>query len=180
MAADATRIGATIAEMPSWVKAPGNHPLVAAFPVPKIEVAESSLHVETVTTVTTDHVIGNGEEKSYSTAKTQGTSTSIADTVTRNQWQEVSVATPGQVSSADVYLITSDGTWWKFGGQSASVLGGIAAGAVCAASLGIGCGVLAGIAVLGVAGASLDGEQLDINQSNQEANDYPISAEMRK
>jgi hypothetical protein len=77
------------AAMPSWVKAPGNHPLVAAFPVPEVDVVESSLHVETVTTVTTDHTIGSGTEKSYSTAKTEGTSTSVANTQTWNEWQEV-------------------------------------------------------------------------------------------
>ena len=70
---DSGYVGAT---MPSWVKAPGNHPLVAAFPVPEVDVVESSLHVQTVTTVTTDHTIGSGTEKSYSTAKTEGTSTS--------------------------------------------------------------------------------------------------------
>ncbi len=80
--------GVIFAEMPSWVKAPGNHPLVAAFPVPEIDVVQSSLHVETVTTVTTDHTISSGTEKSYSTAEAQGTSTSIANAETWNNWQE--------------------------------------------------------------------------------------------
>jgi hypothetical protein len=82
--------GVIFAEMPSWVKAPGNHPLVAAFPVPEIDVVPSSLHVVAVTTVTTDHTISQGTERSYSTAKTEGTSTSVANTVTWNEWQEVS------------------------------------------------------------------------------------------
>jgi len=82
--------GVIFAEMPSWVKAPGNHPLVAAFPVPEVDVVESSLHVEAVTTVTTDHTISSGTERSYSTAKTEGTSTSVADTVTWNEWEEIS------------------------------------------------------------------------------------------
>jgi hypothetical protein len=81
--------GVIFAEMPSWVKAPGNHPLVAAFPVPEIDVVPSSLHVVAVTTVTTDHTISQGTERSYSTAKTEGTSTSVANTVTWNEWQEV-------------------------------------------------------------------------------------------
>jgi hypothetical protein len=89
------------ATMPSWVKAPGNHPLVAAFPVPEIDVVQSSLHVETVTTVTTDHTIASGTEKSHSTAKTEGTSTSLADTVTWNEWQEVSIATPMVATQVD-------------------------------------------------------------------------------
>ncbi|MCB0186906.1 MAG: hypothetical protein KDE31_21715, partial [Caldilineaceae bacterium] len=78
---------------PSWVKAPGNHPLVAAFPAPEVDVVESSLKVETVTVVTTDHVISEGTEKSYSTAKTEGTSNSLANTQTWNEWEEVSEAT---------------------------------------------------------------------------------------
>jgi hypothetical protein len=71
--ADSGYMGAV---MPSWVKVPGNRLLVAAYPVPEVDVVTSSLHVETVTTVTTDHTIGEGEERSYSTAKTEGTSTS--------------------------------------------------------------------------------------------------------
>ncbi|MBU1750130.1 MAG: hypothetical protein KKA73_20795, partial [Chloroflexi bacterium] len=86
--------GYIFAEMPSWVKAPGNHPLVAAFPVPEIDVVPSSLHVKTVTVVTTDHIIAEGEERSYSTAKTEGTSTSIANTETWNNWEEVSDTRP--------------------------------------------------------------------------------------
>lgn len=86
--------GVIFAEMPSWIKAPGNHPLVAAFPVPEVNVVASSLKVETVTVVTTDHVISEGTEKSYSTAKTEGTSSSVADTETWNEWQEIAVTTP--------------------------------------------------------------------------------------
>jgi PKD repeat protein len=96
--------GVIFAEMPSWVKAPGNHPLVAAFPVPEIDVVPSSLHVVAVTTVTTDHTISQGTERSYSTAKTEGTSTSVANTVTWNEWQEVAVSTP--IGDATVMLST--------------------------------------------------------------------------
>jgi len=83
--------GYIFAEMPTWVKAPGNHPFVAAFPVPEIDVVASSLKVETVTT---DYVSSSGTEKSYSTAKTEGTSTSVADSVTWNDWQETSITQP--------------------------------------------------------------------------------------
>ncbi len=86
--------GVITASMPSWVKAPGNHPLVAAFPTPEVDVVESSLHVGLVTTVTTDHTMSSGTEKTYSTAKTEGTSSSVADTVTWNDWQEVSQTSP--------------------------------------------------------------------------------------
>ncbi|HIQ05139.1 MAG TPA: hypothetical protein EYH31_05515, partial [Anaerolineae bacterium] len=80
--------GVIFAEMPAWVKAPGDHPLVAAFPVPEVDVVESSLHVETVTTVTTDRTITEGTERSYSTSKTEGTSKSESNTETWNEWEE--------------------------------------------------------------------------------------------
>ncbi|MEM7531669.1 MAG: LamG-like jellyroll fold domain-containing protein, partial [Chloroflexota bacterium] len=85
--------GVIFAEMPAWVLAPGNHPLVAAYPVPEVDVVGSSLRVETVTVVTTDHVISEGTEKSYSTAKTQGTSTSKTNTTTWNEYEEFSTTT---------------------------------------------------------------------------------------
>lgn len=88
---DSGYVGAT---MPAWVKAPGNHPLVAAFPVPEVDVVESSFHMETVTTVTTDHTIGKGTERSYSTAKTDGTSTSHTQTTTWNDWEEFAETNP--------------------------------------------------------------------------------------
>jgi len=77
-------------QMPSWVKAPGNHPLVAAYPEIEIDIVPSSLHVEAVTTVTTDHTIAEGTERSYSTSKTEGVSDSNADTEMWNEWQEMS------------------------------------------------------------------------------------------
>lgn len=102
--------GVVLAEMPSWVEAPGNHPLVAAFPVPEVDVVESSLHVETVTVVTTDHVTTEGTETSYSTSETEGTSTSVADTVTWSEWQEFSVTTPVQGQSG---LLSIQENWFK-------------------------------------------------------------------
>ena len=103
---DSGYVGAT---MPSWVEAPGNHPLVAAFPVPEIDVVESSLHVETVTTVTTDHTITEGTERSYSTAKTEGTSTSVANTVTWNEWQEVSESWQERVIGGQILTFQASG-----------------------------------------------------------------------
>lgn len=88
---DSGYVGATL---PGWVKAPGNHPLVAAFPKPEVDIVPSSFHVQTVTTVTTDHVISSGTERSYSTAKMEGTGTSVANTTTWNDWEEVSETTP--------------------------------------------------------------------------------------
>ena len=88
---DTGYVGST---MPGWVKAPGNHPLVAAYPVPEVDIIESSFKVETVTTITADHTIASGTQRSYSTSKTEGTSSSVANTTTWNEWQEVATTSP--------------------------------------------------------------------------------------
>jgi hypothetical protein len=85
--------------MPAWVKAPGNHPLVAAFPFPEISLEPSSLYVEAVTIITTDHIISTGTENSYSTAMTEGISTSISTTETWNSWQQVSFTTEMDINN---------------------------------------------------------------------------------
>lgn len=79
-------------EMPGWVGTPGNHPLVASLPQIKVDVDNTNLKVTSVTEITTDHVIESGVTSSYSTAKTEGTSTSVANTETWNQWEEVSTS----------------------------------------------------------------------------------------
>ncbi|MGB9872763.1 MAG: hypothetical protein ACPLYD_14045, partial [Anaerolineae bacterium] len=111
--------GVIFAEMPAWVKAPGNHPLVAAFPVPEVDVVPSSFRMQAVTTVTTDHTISSGTERSYSTAKTEGTSDSVANTVTWNEWEETSVSVPqtGGLSLASISGIqagSGSNNLWKF------------------------------------------------------------------
>src|SRR6185369_17857997 len=72
---------------------------VAAVPSQHDSVTPSSLTVETATVVTTDRRVEKSEQRSYSTARTEGTSTSVADTVTWNDWQEVSTTTPLAASS---------------------------------------------------------------------------------
>ena len=94
--------GTITAQMPAWVKAPGNHPLVAAYPVPEVDVVDSSFHVQTVTEVTTDHTTITGTEKIYSTTKTDGTSSSDAQTEAWEDWQEVSHTTQAQPRTMDV------------------------------------------------------------------------------
>lgn len=141
--------GIIFAEMPSWVKAPGNHPLVAAFPVPEIDVVASSLKVETVTTITTDNVITEGTEKSYSTAKTEGTSTSVANTETWNEWQETSIATMQEIQatrlnpefSGNGGQISAAGAGWdvaKFAGAAGLALCVVATLGGCAIPAAIG------------------------------------------
>lgn len=88
---DAGYVGQT---MPSWVKAPGNHPIVTAYPIPHINVILSELNIVTVTEVTTDHTYASGTEYSYSLAETNGTSTSLANMLTWNDWQESSTTEP--------------------------------------------------------------------------------------
>lgn len=94
---DVTFIGTN---MPSWVKASGNHPLVAAYPEPQIDVVQSSFVMKAVTTVTTEKTVSDNTEYSYSTAQTEGASSSIADTVTWNDWSEVANTTYNYNTSA--------------------------------------------------------------------------------
>ncbi len=157
--------GYIFAEMPAWVKAPGNHPFVAAFPIPEIDVVESSLHVETVTTVTTDHTINEGLERSYSTAATKGTSTSVANTVTWNNWQEVSKSkTTKDSTSAQGDVDAMDVPWRRIGKAAlgaVKIAGGVvgaigvcgAAGVGTVVSWGVGA-VLAVPACLGAVGTA--------------------------
>jgi len=93
--------GIIFCEMPAWVEPPGDHPVVAAYPVPEIDVVESSLHVETVTEIKNEHTILTGTERSYSTAKTEGTSTSVTEGVTWNDWQEISTTRPIEERAED-------------------------------------------------------------------------------
>ncbi|MBI1299254.1 hypothetical protein GC175_30350, partial [bacterium] len=86
--------GIITAGMPSWVKAPGNHPLVAAFPIPEVDVVESSMKVEPVTVITTEQGQMSQETKSYSTAKTEGVSNSESIGENWTDWEETSETTP--------------------------------------------------------------------------------------
>jgi PKD repeat protein len=145
--------GVIFAEMPSWVKAPGNHPLVAAFPVPEVDVVPSSLHVVAVTTVTTDHTISQGTERSYSTSRTEGTSTSVANTVTWNEWEEVSLTTP--VMNIKTTSIRTQGLppGLKLTGAGLTFLGSLGALALCTGPQAALC---VGVGLLGLAGSTFE------------------------
>jgi hypothetical protein len=82
------------ANLPAWVLPPGNSPWVAAFPFPEVEVVPSSINMVAVTTITTDRTITEGEEHTYGTATTKGTSTSVTDTSTWNIFEEIAVSKP--------------------------------------------------------------------------------------
>jgi hypothetical protein len=168
-------------EMPGWVRAPGNHPFVAGLPLIKIDVDETSFKVRTVTEVTTDHVIASGAERSYSTAKTDGTSTSVENTMTWNNWQETSRTIPDpQLLASELDpqfhgVIASElqGNYFGLKVTGATLgLAGAVGGALCIATAGIGCAVLAGAGIVG-AGIALTAElldQMDDLQSQAKAN----------
>ena len=92
------------ASMPNWVLPPGDNPFVAAFPVPEVYVTPGSWHVERKTIITTELGEMTQTQNTYETSVTRGESTSIADTVTWNNWEEVSqaVETPFQARSVAV------------------------------------------------------------------------------
>ena len=90
--------GVIFAEMPSWVNAPGNSPFVAAYPIPEVEVVEGSWNVERVVVITTEKGEMTQHTNTYETSEMKGTSSSVADTVTWNDWQETSLATPVETS----------------------------------------------------------------------------------
>ncbi len=79
-------------EMPSWVLPPGDNPFVAAFPNPIITIDPTSWTVERVTTITTEEGQMTQETASYETAITKGQSSSTANTITWNEWEEVSTS----------------------------------------------------------------------------------------
>lgn len=84
-------------QLPGWVTHPGNHPLVAAFPRVEFEIIPDQhgnmFQIRLATVVTTDERHEEGETKSYSTTKTEGTSTANSDTETWETWQEYAKTT---------------------------------------------------------------------------------------
>ena len=83
--------GVIMAEMPAWVKYPGYHPLVAAFPYPEISVKPGSIRVQPITVITTEKGTMTQNERSYATTQTKGTSVAKTEGETRNDWQSIHV-----------------------------------------------------------------------------------------
>ncbi len=75
---------------PTWVKKPGDHWFVAAFPKIEVGMVEDSLRVDKVTVITTELGEMTQETHTYETSETTGVSKSETDTVTWNTWQEAS------------------------------------------------------------------------------------------
>ncbi len=128
--------------MPTYVKAPGNHPLVGAFPIPEVSVVSNSLKVNVVTTITTEKGTMTQNTQSYSTSKMKGVSLARTDTQTWNKWVEVSQSktTVGRVN------------WGKMAWSAGGIAGGgilLAIGAAACAP-GVTCFVgAAGVAIGG-------------------------------
>ena len=179
------------ARMPNWVLPPGDNLFVAAFPVPEVYVTPGSWHVERVTTVTTAQGEMTQTEHSYETSVMRGQSTSIADTVTWNNWEEVSqaVETPlGLQSQIDARAssasVSPDFDLKKFGWGTLKIAGGVlSAAAGCltpagALSLGLTCYLGAAGAAVGIAEGVADWADAfkpDDAQQQQETNKYNIT-----
>jgi hypothetical protein len=101
--------------MPSWVMGAGKHPLVAAYPKLDFAIVKDGdgfeFKIRTATVVTTDQRHEEGETKSYSTTKTEGTSTSDAETETWENWQEYSKTTEAAARMAIAQSMTPQDTY---------------------------------------------------------------------
>ena len=150
------------ATMPNWVEPPGDNLFVAAFPVPDVSVVPDSWVIERVTMITTQQGEMTQATNTYETSVTDGQSTSIANTETWNEWEEVSesIETPiNGLRSTQIIASCSGqgfgcyawGTTKMVGGALGT--GGLAIGAgaglaTCAPTVGLGC-VAGGAAVVG-------------------------------
>ena len=148
--------GVVFSQMPSWVERPGNHPLVAAFPVPELDITPSSLSLEAVTTITTDHVVSEGEQHSYSTSKAEGTSSSVANTEIWNNWQETSLAIPQGnnqlfITQNNVQINNNNAKTLKYVGHGLAIVGAVGSVA-CVVATG---GLCLPLAAAGLGGAAL-------------------------
>ncbi len=162
------------ADMPGWVRPPGDNPFVAAFPQPEVDVTANSWRVTRVTTITTSQGQMTQAEHSYQTSVTEGQSTSIADTVTWNNWQEVSEAVEAPLSAN---LVASASPTAAAGSRfwgGVKVIGGLLA-------IGAGCipGIVTGPGYPLVCGAGVVGGFASIRDGIQEWNDNEIQNEIR-
>ena len=75
--------------LPNYVLPPGNNPFIAAFPDISIEI-HPNINIEALTTITTSKTISQGEMFGYSTATTNGVSTTIgsSESQSASEWQE--------------------------------------------------------------------------------------------
>lgn len=188
------------ATMPTWVLPPGDNLFVAAFPVPEVSVIPGSWTVERVTTITTQEGQMTQQEHSYETSVMRGESTSIADTVTWNNWAEVSEAVERplgryKLAGSPEQVVTPEGFWHRAWGAAQLVIGaGVAGGSVAVAgaicTTGIGCPLgVAAVSAGGALGGAIAGKgwsdltgpdevqnQVSINQYDQSTMYYDSSS----
>jgi subtilase family serine protease len=184
---------------------PGDSPFVAALPEIEVEIVPDSLVVERVTEIRTEKGRMTQTTVSYSTAKTEGMSTSVANTVMWNEWQEVSESLqqrlpPGGLSTLNPHLITAtkgvtavQANWnkWLTGGSKillgiGAVAGGCAAGTALSGTIvGIPAGVLACVGSIatglgqigeGISILTTPDEVQRITKANQK-DDQPVSSQ---
>ncbi len=144
-------------DLPNWVLAPGSSPYVAAFPIPEVSVVPGSWKVERITTITTSEGAMAQTTKEYGSSVTKGQSTSIADTVTWNNWEEVSesVETPLTGNTLSVSEVSPESNPWRVTWGGVKLVGGAAViGLGCLGGLATGPGVLATCAA-GVIGGGI-------------------------
>lgn len=165
--------------LPSWVKAPGNSPFVAAFPEPEVEVMPSSLVMTQKTIITNTKGTTVGTEKTYGTSTTKGTSTSVANQTTWNSWQEVSVTTPNSARlDFNPYFYVEPKLSWSAGFHIAADVLGIAGAVGGALGVCVVSGVFVvtapgcGWAMAGAAGAvtTLVADGIDAYQEDAKVN----------
>ncbi|MFH2040327.1 MAG: hypothetical protein ABIJ65_12930, partial [Chloroflexota bacterium] len=147
------------ANLPAWVKAPGDSPFVAAFPQPEVEVVPSSINMTAATIITTTRTITEGEEHTYGTASTTGSSTSLAETETWNNWQSVAKTTRTNLSNLSFFSPISNSESQasdykqRWNATKIGIAIGLGAIGICAAiTVGI-----CGVALSPIAGAIIAG-----------------------
>ena len=96
--------------MPNWVQQPGDNLFVAAFPKPSVTIDPTSWTVERVTTITTEEGQMARESSNYETSTSIGQSSSIANTVNWNEWEELSESVEVPVGWSDRMVVSPDGT----------------------------------------------------------------------
>ena len=151
------------ANLPAWVLPPGDSPWVAAFPEPEVEIVPSSIKVAAVTTIQTERTISEGEEHTYGTAKTTGTSSSVADTVTWNEWQEVSETTELKTQSVVLNPQFKGVSSTKSLGEDLQFVGAtmVTVGAACTVFTALACAPAGGLLAFGGGVLTLVGMAVD-------------------
>ncbi len=140
-----------LADLPAWVKAPYDSPYVAAFPNIDVSVDPHSWHMQRVTVITTQKGQMTQAQHTYQTSVTHGESTSLANTATWNNWQEVSQAIETPLGSSPTARTSNHGqvvaprdTRSRIQGTAEIILGGgIIFGSVAGAAAG--CGLLGSV-----------------------------------